>query len=44
MKEMESDSSFEMDEFLYAEAREDNTMSYSKGSSSCSNCWSTVGT
>ncbi|WP_280883146.1 hypothetical protein [Streptomyces pseudovenezuelae] len=32
---MASDSTFETDEFLYAEVREDNTMSYSKGSSSC---------
>ncbi|WP_329529414.1 hypothetical protein [Streptomyces sp. NBC_01462] len=35
MNEMVSESTCESDEFLYAEVREDNTMSFSKGSSSC---------
>jgi hypothetical protein len=35
MNEMENESTFETDEFLFAEVREDNTMSYSKSSSGC---------
>jgi hypothetical protein len=44
MKEMESESTFESDEFLYAEVLEDNAMSYTKSSSDCGGWSACAGT